>query len=167
LLGSACFRIIIWRRMSIDLVKVWLIYREEKGLRNAEIGDHIDALLNFVLGCIREELEAKIREEILKRFGRGFLDALLGLQKRFIEEGNYDSELEPILGYMYIWRELFSGIVLDPPPEFITVVTKDKNFKEKGVFGSFLRKSLVSASHTKYPLTMFFGVEVRKCSDIC
>ncbi len=152
--------------MRIDLVKIWPIYREEKGVEK-DLGECIDDLLNFVLSDLREELEEKLWEKIVSEYGKGFLEDVLKLQELFLDEGNYDSDLEPVIGLLYFWREIFSGIVWVLPDNIFSIIKNNKDFIERGVFGDFLRKSLVNVTHDKYPLSLFFGIEIREVSDIC
>jgi len=162
---SRCYLIRIWRRAGIDLVKIWLAYKEEV---NTSLSDSIDILFKKIFDEIIPELNEKIKNELENKFGKEVVDEIKDLEDEMILYGNYDSNLEPVIGYEYIWWETLAGIFFNLPPELEKLVLMHGDFQKTGTYGSFLRKGLVKVTHDKYPITLVFGINiVRKKNDEC
>jgi len=153
-----CYMIRIWRRVGIDLVKIWMVYREEKG--ELELSDNVDKLLNFVVNELIPELNDLLQETIVNKFGEAFAEELKYLEDEIILYGDYDNYLEPVIAYEYIWWEVLAGVFPDLPDEIMKVISQDDKFATKREFGEFLTKGLVKIEHKKYPIKMIFGIHI-------
>ncbi len=156
-----CYLIRIWRRVGIDLVKIWPIYKEslEEGVNFI---DAVDKMLNLVIRRLIPELNEKLKNELILRYGEEFAEELEEMEKNFYITGNYDMDLEPVLGFQYMWWEILADITRSLPPAIERLIVRNKTFREKGVYGSFLRKGLVSVVHDRYPIKLVFGLQIVK-----
>lgn len=161
---TECYLLQIWRRVGIDLVKIWLVYKE-KGQDISNLSTNTDKMLDYVLKELIPELNKKLYEEMAKNFGSEFLDDIDNLQKNFAMEGNYDSNLEPIIAYQYLWWEIFAGIIPELPDSIQQIVANDKKYLSTGEFGNLLQKGLITIEHDLYPIKMVFGIRIVKKTD--
>lgn len=154
-----CFVIRIWRRVGVDLLKVWLVYSAEN--EELSLSESVDKLLNFVINEIIPQLNNKLWSEIAKKFGEDIKNELKSLEDEIILYGDYDSNLEPIIAYEYLWWEILAGSFTQLPYN-IKKLLESNNFSEKGFFGNLLKHGLVTVNHDKYPVKLHYGIYVTK-----
>jgi len=159
---NECFVIRIWRRAGIDLFKIWLVYSAEN--EELTLSENVDKLLNFVINEIIPQLNNKLWSKIAEKFGEDIQNELKSLEDEIILYGDYDSNLEPIIAYEYLWWEILAGSFTQLPSRIEELLESD-NFKEKGVFGNLLKRGLVTVEHDKYPVKLHYGIYVTKTNE--
>ncbi len=160
---NECFIIRIWRRVGIDLFKVWLVYTQEK--ENLVLSENVDKLLNFVINEIIPALNNKLWLKIAEKYGEDFLSELKSLEDEIILYGDYDSNLEPIIAYEYLWWEILAGSFNQIPSKIEELILSDKDFREKKVFGNLLKRGLIIVEHEKYPVKLHYGIYITKTQE--
>ncbi len=158
-----CYLVRIWRRVGIDLLKIWLIYREEK--EDIVLSENVDKLLKFVVDGIIPELNKKLWNAISRKLGEEILNELKLMEDEMILYGNYDTHLEPIIAYEYLWWEILAGLFDKLPPKLEGLVTTSDTYREKKEFGNLFKKSLVNVEHEKYPIKLHYGIYVSKTNE--
>lgn len=158
-----CYIIRVWRRVGIDLFKIWLIYKEDK--ENIVLSENIDKLLSFVVNDLIPKLNNELWKKMRREFGEELFSELKLLEDELVLYGNYDSDLEPILGYEYLWWEILAGSFDNLSPKLDELIHSDKQFSKTGTYGTLFKKSLIWVEDQKYPIKLHYGLYITQSNE--